>query len=182
MTTLNSVSDVIRLLRDIEQRSQQGGARLSQQDGQKQNWTAIDFQLADHNYLIPLTETREIFPIPNQITPVPRSQPWVYGIANLRGELLPLFDLKYFLYKEPTKVSKYSRILVLNHPELYSGVLVDAVFGLKHFQSLPESKTDITDSHVADYLNGNISQSGTHWDVFSFHKLAADPRFLNAAK
>ncbi len=182
MTTLNSVSDVIHLLRDIEQRSQQGGARLSQQDGQKQNWTAIDFQLADSNYLIPLTETREIFPVPSQITPVPRAKPWVYGIANLRGELLPLFDLKYFLYNQPTKVNKYSRILVLNHPDLYSGVLVDTVFGLKHFQSLPDKNTEMTDNPVADYLNGNISQQDTNWDVFSFHKLAADPRFLNAAK
>ncbi len=182
MTTLNSVSDVIHLLRDIEQRSQQGGSRLSQQDGQKQNWTAIDFQLADENYLIPLMETREIFPVPNQITPVPRAKPWVYGIANLRGELLPLFDLKCFLFNQPAKVNKYSRILVLNHPDLYSGVLVDAVFGLKHFQNLPDNKVKTADSPVVDYLNGNISQNGSDWDVFSFHKLAADQRFLNAAK
>ena len=182
MANLDSVSDVIHLLRDIERRSQQGGSRLSQQDGQKQNWTAIDFQLAGNNYLIPLTEAREIFPVPNQITPVPRAQPWVYGIANLRGELLPLFDLQCFLFNQPAKITKYSRILVLNHPDLYSGVLVDAVFGLKHFQSLPLSNVEAADSPVVDYLNGNISQNGANWDVFSFQKLAADQRFLNAAK
>ena len=182
MTSLNSVSDVIHLLRDIEQRSQQGGARLSQQDGHNGVWTAIDFQIAKKNYLIPLTETREIFPVPNQITPVPKSKDWVYGIANLRGELLPLFDLKCFLYGQATKINKRSRILVINHPDVYSGVLVDGVVGLKHFQEAPEDITLSTETEVSAYLNGTISHQTINWDVFSFHKLATDQRFLNAAK
>ncbi len=182
MSQINSALDVIQLLRDIEQRSQQGDMRLSQQDDRQGSWTAIDFRMAQLNYLIPLTETREIFPVPQQITPVPRAKAWVYGIANLRGELLPIFDLKYFLFGQPSKVSKRSRVLVLNHPDLYSGLLVDDVFGLKHFQTPPTQNTQQHDSSIANYLNGHISQKGADWDVFSFHKLANDKRFLNAAK
>lgn len=182
MTQISTAMDVIQLLKGIEQRSQQGGMRLSQQDDNEDNWTAINFRLAQLNYLIPLTETREIFPVPKQITSVPRAKAWVYGIANLRGELLPIFDLKCFLLGQTSNVNKRSRVIVINHPELYSGILVDDVFGLKHFQTPPVQTTQQHDSAISNYLNGNVSQKEVNWDVFSFHKLAADPRFLNAAK
>jgi len=182
MTAINTALDVIQLLKGIEQRNQQGGTRLSQQDSRQGGWTAIDFKLAQLNYLIPLTETREIFPVPQQITAVPRSKSWVYGIANLRGELLPIFDLKCFLLGQTSKINKLSRVLVINHPEIYSGLLVDEVFGLKHFQSPPQKTTQQKDSAIAAYLNGNISLKDVAWDVFSFQKLASDQRFLDAAK
>ena len=73
-------------------------------------------------------------------------------------------------------------MLVLNHPNLYSGLLVDDVSGLKHFQEQPTQTTQQRDSAIAAYLNGNVTQKDTNWDVFSFQKLAADQRFLNAAK
>jgi len=182
MTRINTALDVIQLLKGIEQRNQQGGTRLSQQSDRQGGWTAIDFKIAKLNYLIPLVETREIFPVPQQITKVPRSKAWVYGIANLRGELLPIFDLKCFLFGQTAKVNNRSRILVINHPEIYSGLLVDEVFGLKHFQSQPQKTTQQKDSAIATYLNGNIAQNESSWDVFSFHKLVNDQRFLNAAK
>ncbi|MFT7235606.1 MAG: twitching motility protein PilI, partial [Methylophagaceae bacterium] len=67
MSQINTPLDVIQLLRGIEQRSQQGGHRLSQLGERQDTWTAIDFKLAQLNYLIPLTETREIFTVPHQI-------------------------------------------------------------------------------------------------------------------
>ena len=96
--------------------------------------------------------------------------------------MLPIFDLKCFLLGQTSKVNKRSRVLVINHPDVYSGLLVDDVFGLKHFQSPPQQTTQQKDSAIAAYLNGNISQKDASWDVFSFQKLASDQRFLNAAK
>ncbi|MDH5358356.1 MAG: chemotaxis protein CheW [Gammaproteobacteria bacterium] len=181
MNTISSASEIIALLRDIEHRSQRDVVGLSQQDILHGTWTAIDFRIAENHYLIPLSETREVFPVPNQITPVPKSKPWVFGIANLRGELLPLFDLKYFLYGQATTVNKRSRIIVINHPELYSGLLLDEVFGLKHFPKKPDYNDTLSDNATSPYINGSIVQQDMRWDIFSFTKLAADPQFLNAA-
>ncbi len=181
MTTVTSPADIIAVLQDIERRSRQGISNSSAQDGNHKAWTAIGFRIAHDNFLIPLNETLEIFPVPKQVTPVPKSEPWVFGIANLRGEMLPLFDLKYFLSGQATKLSKRSRIIVINHPELYSGLLLDEVFGLKHFPQEPDYNNSSADDSFSPYLNGNISQQEEHWNVFSFHKLTADLRFLNAA-
>lgn len=180
MTTSNTPKEILNLLKDIQHRSQQSAAKVSQNDLHG-SWTAIGFRIAEHHLLIPLNETREVFTVPSQITNVPKSKPWVYGIANLRGELLPLFDLKYFLYGQATKVNKRSRIVVNNHPDLYSGLLLDEVFGLKHFQQEPEQGGETHDSAISDYISGHIAQQEMQWDVFSFNKLAADQRFLNAA-
>lgn len=174
-------ADVISLLRDIQRRSLQSAASASQLDSFHGTWTAIGFRIAQENLLIPLTEAREVFIVPSQISPVPRAQPWVFGIANLRGELLPLFDLKYFLYGEATKVNKRSRIVVTNNSQLYAGLLLDEVFGLKHFQHEPKSESAISDTPISPFITGSISQQDMHWNIFSFNKLAADQRFLNAA-
>lgn len=181
MAQIYTPSVIIALLKNIERRSKQQVAGLAQVEEAESTWTAIGFRIGDHHFLTPLGDSREIFPIPETYTLVPKAESWVYGIANIRGELLPLFDLHHFLLGKPSKPSPRSRVIILNHPDLYSGLLVDEVFGLKHFQREPEDLTTNTDVKVASYLKGGISQQDTHWDIFSFHKLAEDPRFLNAA-
>ncbi len=177
MTAIHSPADIITLLRDIEYRSQTDTSELTQQQA---SWAAIDFRIGQNHYLIPLNETREIFTVPEKITLVPKSKPWVLGIANLRGELLPLFDLNYFLSGQATQINNRSRIIVINHNNLYAGLLLDEVFGLKHFHQEPNEEVP-ANSAISPYLNGHISQQDHHWDIFSFNKLAADPHFLNAA-
>ena len=182
MTGPSLSSDVMRLLHDIEQRSQRVDDRLSHHNERQATWTAVNFQVAKNTYLTPLKQIQEIFPLPEQITLIPFAKPWVYGVINLRGDLLPLFDLNYFLYGKATKIRKQSKILVINYQNLYSGVVVDAVIGLKHFQSTPDTKTVNQDVRISTYLNGNITQNDKSWDIFSFHKLTTDQRFLNIAE
>lgn len=176
-----SPSEIINLLQDIERRSKQRAAGLTVQDDLDSAWTAIGFRVGKHNLLIPLNESREVFPVPSLISPVPKAKPWVFGIANLRGELLPLFDLKYFLREKPATVTKRSRIMVINNPDINSALLVDEVFGLKHFQREAEQLDDTKNINLVPYLTGCVFQQGAQWDVFSFHKLLNDPKFLNAA-
>jgi len=181
MAKVNGPAEIIALLKDIERRSKQQAAGLSQTDDLQAAWTAIGFRVGEHHFLIPLSDSREVFTVPDHYTAVPKSESWVYGIANLRGELLPIFDLQHFLVDKKSKVSKRSRIMVINHAEIYSGLLVDEVFGLKHFQRKPESPDINKQVNISAYLNGSLFHQNTHWDIFSFQKLAEDPRFLNAA-
>lgn len=181
MAAINTPADVISLLQDIERRNKQKVAGLSQPGDLSDAWSGIGFRSGKEYFLIPLDESREVFPVPKLITPIPKSQPWAWGAANLRGELLPICDLNYFLKGTPTKLSKRSRVMVINHPNLYSGLLVDEVFGLKHFQQKPETHNENMDVNITPYLRGTILQQDINWNVFSFHQLADDARFLNAA-
>lgn len=181
MATVDQPAQIIALLQDIERRSRQGIAGLSQQDNVENAWTAIGFRMGQTHFLMPLEHASEVFPVPQQITPVPLAQPWVSGVANLRGDLLPLIDLQYFIQDEVATRSKRSRVMVVNHPTLYSGVIVDEVFGLKHFQHQPESYQADELEMLQPYVDGRVFQQNRYWYVFNFLKLADDPKFINAA-
>ena len=181
MASVHTPEDIIKLLQDIEQRSKQKAAGLTQQDTIGASWTAIGFRVGEQHFVIPLSESREVFPVPEQVTPVPKSKSWVYGIVNLRGELLPVFDLSLFLQGNMTTTTKRSRIMVINDDEVVSGLLVDEVFGLKHFQRDMEQVDDSRPDNLAPYLTGSVVQQDIRWDVFSFRRLINDPRFINAA-
>ncbi len=64
MAQISSPSEIIALLKDIERRSQQQAAGLSQQDDLHSAWTAIGFRVGEHHFLIPLSDSREVFPVP----------------------------------------------------------------------------------------------------------------------
>ena len=180
MSQISSPTKILTLLHDIHKRSLYRVAKLSQDD-LHEIWTAIGFRIGQTNLLMPLSETKEVLAVPTQITPVPKSHAWVYGITSVRGKLLPLFDLNYFIYGQATKINERSRIIVSNHPQLYSGLLLDEVYGVKHFRHKPDVNNITSDCPISHYLIGQIDEKERHWDVFSFYNLATDPRFLNAA-
>ena len=177
-----TIQNPIQLLRDIDQQIQQGITRVSKQASHTDAWSAIDFKMAQVNYLVPIKEVLEVLLVPSQITVVPKSKAWVYGMSNLRGELLPIFDLKCFFFGQISNTNSRSRILVINHLSLYFGLLIDEVFCLKHFQEQPKQNLQQEGSLISSYLSGSIGQKEVYWDVFSLQKLTSDPRFLNAAK
>lgn len=181
MAAIQTPEDIISLLYDMERRSKQKAAGLGQQNTAGDSWTAIGFRIGQQHFVTPLSQTREVFPVPEQITPVPKSQRWVFGIVNLRGELLPVFDLKLFLHDKPVKLTKRSRIIVINDSDIVSGVTVDEVFGLKHFQQKPETASPEHSAETAAYVSGTVYQQEIEWQVFNFSHLVSDPRFLNAA-
>ena len=183
MTQIMTTEDIMDILHDMEKRSQHDGTRLSQQSTQRGSWSAISFKLADRTYLIPLDEVKEIFPPPSQITPVPCSAGWLLGAANIHGEILPLFDLGFFLLQQTTPLIHSNRIVVIEHHDYYFGLLVGQTSGLKHFKTPPTPTTHLDDDNVviANYLTGQVSQQEITWQVFSPHQLLNDSRFINTA-
>tara|TARA_B100000787_G_scaffold27292_1_gene18036 strand:+ start:239 stop:814 length:576 start_codon:yes stop_codon:yes gene_type:complete len=177
-----TIQNPIQLLRDIEQQNQQGDAQTSKQAARTDAWSAIDFKMAQVNYLVPIDEVLEVLLVPSQITVVPKSKAWVHGMSNLRGKLLPIFDLKCFFFGQTSNTSSRSRILVINHLGLYFGLLIDEVSCLKHFQEQPKQNLQQEGSPISSYLSGSIGQKEVFWDVFSLQKLTSDPRFLYAAR
>ncbi len=167
--------DILGRLHDFSQRSQQQGEVL--QSDVQDRWSAVGFRLGESRFLVSLGETREIFTYPDNMTQVPNATQWVSGIANLRGELLPVLDLQYFLHHKPTARTQDSRIIMMNHADCNAGLLVDEVYGLHHFTQPPEA------SHVdsSSYIHGSVFHQDINWHVFSFNHLAADQRFLNIA-
>ena len=79
------------------------------------------------------SDVREVLPVPEQITRVPGAKPWLRGIANLRGQLLTIVDLKSFLGAGGAAADRQTRILVVASRDVPTGLVVDEVVGFRRF-------------------------------------------------
>ena len=156
-------NDPIALLRDIEKRSLQRAKGLPLQVQVQNDSLVIGFRIGDMKFVTPVDEVAELLTYP-QLWRVPGTKSWVRGVANIRGNLLPIMDLQDYLTKSVTSLTPSSRVLVVNHAGVFSGLLVDAVLGLKHFLSETRSRTlPEVDDFIKSYLVGSYTQDNEQW-------------------
>lgn len=169
------------LLLDIENRSRTKALGLPQQIEVRKTWSGVGFRLGNVYLLSKLEEVDEILVSP-EMTRVPSALSWVKGIANIRGMLLPIMDLRDFIDGEAIHKSRKTRIILIKKGELVSGLMVDEVFGMRHFfeeertENLPEAS-----ENLKNYLHGAYLKGDMHWGIFNMDNLAADPSFLEVA-
>lgn len=84
------------------------------------------FALAGERYAI---EARFVHGIVGTIeaAPVPSGPPHLFGLAYLRGEILPIFDIRGFLRSGPRGLDNLSRLLLLGRETIELAVLADEV-------------------------------------------------------
>lgn len=82
-------------------------------------------------FLLDVLGAGEIVPVP-AITPVPWTQPWYRGLANVRGRLVGVIDLQHLGGGAPLGPDQAGQLVVL-HPSLrYNvGLLASRAFGLR---------------------------------------------------
>jgi len=167
---------------DLAQQSRHFAAGLPAQVDIKPHWSGIGFELMGQRFVAPMGEVSEMLEVPVS-TRLPGVQPWVRGVANVRGRLLPLFDMGVFFGDQLTSKRKQHRVLILETEGLYSGLIVDRVFGMQHFPVDTFSATrEERVGEVGGYVDGCYQVKGVEWGVFNPGKLAQEPTFLNAAK
>ena len=107
--------------------------QVARTEARQLSWLAVE--CAGQGFLVPLTTAGEIFPS-GALLPVPHTQPWFLGVANLRGQLHGVVDLAAFLGLRLTlprdALREQARLLAFN-PALGShcAVLVDRLAGLR---------------------------------------------------
>ncbi len=173
--------ETFQLLKNIEQKCLESAKDMPSVDGATDEWTGIGFKIDNTNLLSNMGEVAEILDTP-PFTRVPGVKPWVIGIANVRGGLLPLMDLKQFVTGEPIKNLNSARVMVVNHNGLHTGLIVEEVQGMRHF-STDEQAFELPDmnNHLRPYIRQAFQKDNEFWPVFSMHALVEDERFLHAS-
>ena len=86
----------------------------------------LTFQLADQEYSLDIMSVREIRGW-TRTTPLPHAPSYMKGVINLRGTVLPVMDLSERLGLKPQEQTDRNGIIVVNHNDVMTGLLVDAV-------------------------------------------------------
>lgn len=94
----------------------------------------LAFRLDAETYALPLATVREIVKVP-ALTEVPRGGPHLHGVMHLRGEVLPVYDVKVRLRLRaevaplagPTDAPRSARVVLVKDLAGDAGILVDEV-------------------------------------------------------
>jgi twitching motility protein PilI len=156
--------------------------KAARTETQAVSWLAVE--CAGHGLLLPLASAGEIFPA-GALMPVPHTNPWFLGVANLRGGLHGVVDLAAFLgLRAPlarNAVREQSRLLAFN-PSLgsYSAVLVDRLAGLR---SAAQLKAEPAEAQPRPSFATAMwrDEQGRAWQEIDLAALARHEQFLAIA-
>jgi len=173
--------DPVSLLREIEELCLASAIGMERQAETTIEWSGIAYRVGNSLLVSMLGEVVEILEFP-ELSTIPLTQPWVRGIANVRGNLLPVIDLNGYLNGRVSDVTSRTRVLVIDHDGLYSGLVVDEVLGLKHFTDDEYCEDDAgVDSYLQQYIRNGYRRGNQIWAIFSLYALAEEPQFLQTA-
>lgn len=151
------------------------------QGGQVYDWRGIVFEIGGQRLVAPMGEVSEVLAMP-EYTSMPLVQPWMLGIANVRGRLLPITDLAQFLHLPSHQQKSQRKVIVIDHSSVFSGLLVDKVLGIEQFsRDQYRAEAIDSDSPFAPYNHGKFLKDEQDWFIFMPSLLARDSRYIDAA-
>ncbi len=176
------VAQPFELLREIERRSasaQSGGDAAAMSS----EWVGIGFRIGDERFVADRDQVREVLMLPDTMTRVPGAKRWLLGIANLRGHLLPLVDVKLLLGSGRTTLRRTTRVISVNHREIPAGLVVDEVHGFRRFMEHEFGEETVETAVRCDrYLAGSYRRGDERWPVFDLFGFVESNLFLQAAE
>jgi twitching motility protein PilI len=175
------VEQPFELLAEIERRSRQAHAGQGA-GGMPAEWVGVGFRIGDEQFVATREQVREVLMLPESMTRVPGAKRWMLGIANLRGQLLPLVDVKLLLGSGRTTLRRNTRVISVNHREIPAGLVVDEVLGFRRFMDQEFTDTWPETAVRCDrFLTGAYRRGEDIWPIMDLSEFIESNLFLQAA-
>jgi purine-binding chemotaxis protein CheW len=135
----------------------------------------IEFILAYERYAIETAFIREVYPL-KDITILPGTPSFLLGVINLRGQILPVINLKTFFELPDKGLADLNKVLVVNSDKKELGVLADRIEGISRL-ALSRLQTSLpTLSGIrAEYTKGITEE---HLIVLDIQKILSDKKII----
>ena len=144
-------------------------------------WRGIGYRVGQRTLVSEIGEINELLALP-PLTTVPRTQPWLLGVANVRGNLMPVVDFGRFLFGERTPLTERTRLLVVRQGGGSVALLVDEVFGQRTVdEEQRRAAGPEDDPRLARFAEQRVGEEGQRMAIFSMGKLVRAPDFRQAA-
>lgn len=171
------------LLLELERRARSAMSAAGHSGETADEWVGIAFRVGGESFVANRSDVREVMPVPESLTRVPGSKPWLRGVTNVRGELLTVVDLRGYLGAGGVAPDRHGRVLVMASRDVPTGLLVDQVFGFRRFardEYVRQSPTPVL--RCEQYLKGAYERGSETWPRFDFSALLEDDNFLRAGE
>src|SRR5690606_9561740 len=132
----------------------------------------IAVSIGEQTYGVEITTVREIRAW-NGATPLPNTREFVRGVINLRGTIVPIFDLRARFGEGQTSPTKNHVVVVMSVGDKWVGILVDAVSDIltvnkDEIHNVPEGNSVDT-----ELLNGIVTHDSRMVGLIDLHAVVS---------
>lgn len=142
---------LVRISRDeLVAQHGEGKERIYMESSHSHQYIVVE--LGTEKHALSISEIHEIIKI-QKITEVPNSKPFLIGVTNLRGKVMPVISLRKRFGLDEAEATKKTRIVVVQHKEEMVGIIVDGVSQVTRFYDIQPS-SDIVSGLDGQYFAG----------------------------
>ncbi|WP_368184392.1 chemotaxis protein CheW [Aestuariibius sp. HNIBRBA575] len=121
------------------------------------------FLIGDSEFAIPVSAVQEVVNEPTDISPMPLAPPYMLGLFNLRGQIIPIVDLRILLGFSDQRQVALRRVAIIEYGEHCIGLLFDLTGEVLNgnqatrvnFQAKEDGPRDVVINGVLKFEQGN---------------------------
>lgn len=163
--------------KDADQQMLLDDAVLVEEDSMKNRY--LTFRVGDENYGIEICCVTEIVSM-QKVTEVPDMPDFIKGVINLRGQVIPVIDVRSRFSLPPKAYDDRTCAIVANLQTMIVGLIVDSVDEVLY---IPESDISpsptVGDDDACNYINGMGRVNGGVKILLDIRKLLYDVSLMN---
>jgi purine-binding chemotaxis protein CheW len=130
----------------------------------------VVFKIGAEEFAIDILLTKEVVVL-RDVTPIPETEDYVEGVMNLRGNLVPVIDLRKRLRASGTGVEDERRIIVVQLDRRSAGLIVDGASEVIRInETQVEPAPDIITELGVGYVLGVINLNGRFITLIDLNK------------
>ena len=174
-------TQAIQLLSELRQATVDHAAPLPLKERGTAEWQGLGFQVGGVRLVSPMGEISELLKVP-KLASLPVVKPWVLGVANIRGRLIPVIDLHEYLGLTTTMPRTQWRVLVVEDEDIVAGFVVEQSLGIQHFlaDSFEETVADGVEA-LMPYVRGAFRHGGRVFYEAHLKLVLRDEKFFDVA-
>ena len=131
----------------------------------------VTFQVEREVFAFPMADVREIIRMP-EVTRIPLSPATLEGMANLRGKVLPIVNLRRTFNFDQIEYNDATRVVIVEQGDSPVGFVVDRVASVISVEPEQLETVDAIDSTIdAEMLTAMIKGVGGHTMVMVLNAL-----------
>lgn len=148
------------------------------EDGAAEALKVVEFRLAQERYAVEQKYVREVYSL-KELTPLPCTPGFLLGIINVRGQILPVIDVKKFFDLPETGITDLHMVIIVHGEtasgeEMELGILADAIVGVRSIPlSTCQPSLPTLTGIRAKYLKGVTNQ---HVVILDVPSILNDPK------
>lgn len=179
--SLHSVSDDQRELFEISpterkrlmrERARELAVESAAEEKTAETIDVVEFELAHEKYGIRSSWVKEVFPL-RDLTPIPCTPSYIMGITSIRGQIVPVMDIRRFFDLPSRGITNLNRLMIIRGEGMQIGVLADAIESVRELREKDiREKPGVRSDRRHDYIQGVTED---HLIILDAKKLLNDP-------